>query len=63
MSKGILALNLALLVALVAGCEKKPAKNGDTGAINAMDRAGSDSAPADNTPLDGIDISKLSKEK
>ena len=63
MSKGILALNLALAIALVAGCEKKPAKNGDTGAINAMDRAGSESGPADNSPLDGIDISKLSKEK
>jgi protein-disulfide isomerase len=58
-SKGILALNLAVLVAL-AGCEKKPGN--DTGAINAMDRAGSN-GPVDTTPLEGIDIAKLSKEK
>ena len=64
MSKGIPALNLALLVALAlsGACEKKPAKNGDTGAINALDRAGSDGS-ADNSPLDGIDIGKLNKEK
>jgi protein-disulfide isomerase len=62
-SKGILALNLAVLVALATGCEKKPAKNGDIGAINAMDRAGSNAGPTDNSPLEGIDVSKLSKEK
>ncbi|HUS29149.1 MAG TPA: thioredoxin domain-containing protein [Kofleriaceae bacterium] len=63
MTKGFLALNLAVLVALAAGCEKKPAKNGDTGAINAMDRAGSNDGPVDTAPLDGIDISKLNKDK
>ena len=63
MSKGILALNLAVLVALVGACEKKPAKTGDNGAINAMDRAGSNAGPVDNSPLDGIDVSKLSKDK
>ena len=46
-----------------AACEKKPAKSGDTGAINALDRAGSETGPADNSPLQGIDVSKLSKEK
>jgi protein-disulfide isomerase len=63
-SKAILAvLSIALLGG--AACEKKPAKAGDTGAINAMDRAGSDEGdgPVDTTPLDGVDVSKLSKDK
>jgi protein-disulfide isomerase len=58
-SKGIIAL---IAVALISACEKKPAKNGDTGAINAMDRAGS-GGPVDTSPLEGIDVSKLSKDK
>ena len=62
MSKAILAvLSIALLAG--AGCEKKPAKSGDTGAISALDRAGSENGPPDTTPLQGIDVSKLSKEK
>ncbi len=62
MSKAILALSIALLTA-GAACEKKPAKSGDTGAISALDRAGSENGPPDNSPLQGIDVSKLSKEK
>jgi len=66
-SKAILALKTVAITAVLlasAACEKKPAKTGDTGAINAMDRAGSDEGgPVDTTPLDGVDISKLSKDK
>ncbi len=48
----------------VGACEKKPAKS-DTGAVNALDRAGSTTAsgPVDETPLQGIDVSKLAGEK
>lgn len=63
MSKAILAvLSIALLLG-AAACEKKPAKSGDTGAINALDRAGSENGPVDKAPLQGVDVSKLSKEK
>lgn len=49
----------------VSACEKKPAKGGDTGAVNALDRAGSttQTGPVDETPLQGIDIGKLSADK
>jgi protein-disulfide isomerase len=57
---------LAVICALAVGaCEKKPAK-GDTGAVNALDRAGSTatpSGPVDETPLQGIDVAKLSGDK
>jgi protein-disulfide isomerase len=52
----------------VGACEKKPAK-GDTGAVNALDRAnggGSSAAPTgpvDETPLQGIDVSALKPDK
>lgn len=64
MSKAILAV-LSVVLLGGAACEKKPAKSTDTGAINAMDRAGSDlgEGPVDTSPLDGVDVSKLSKEK
>lgn len=56
---------LALVCApLLAGsaCEKK--KPADTGAISAMDRAGSTSAEAsDTTPLPGVDVSKLAEDR
>ncbi len=66
-SKPFLAL-ICLPLVMGAACEKKPKNNGDTGAINAMDRAGSGSAPAatgpvDETPLQGIDVSKMSADK
>lgn len=65
-SKPFLAL-ICLPVLMGAACEKKPKNNGDTGAINALDRAGSDqpgqTGPVDETPLQGIDVTKLSKEK
>ena len=44
-------------------CQKKPAKADDTGAIAALDRAGSAAAPVDKTPLAGIDVSKLSSDQ
>lgn len=57
---------LAVVCALaLSACEKKPAK-GDTGAINALDRANGPSAatgPVDETPLQGIDVSKLGTDK
>ena len=62
-------LFLALIAAplLMGGaCEKKSAKAGDTGAMNALDRAGSGTAPAgpvDKTPLPGIEIDKLGSDK
>jgi len=66
-SKPFLAL-ICLPVLMGAACEKKPKNNGDTGAINALDRSGSDkgqgqTGPVDETPLQGIDVTKLSKEK
>ena len=61
-----IAASLALLCPLLVGaaCEKK--KPNDTGAISAMDRAGSGSAtvgPTDTTPMKGIDLGKLDGEK
>ncbi len=59
---------LAVVCVLAFGaCEKKPAK-GDTGAVNALDRAGGSSAttpagPVDETPLSGIDVSALKTDK
>jgi protein-disulfide isomerase len=66
-SKPFLAL-ICLPLVMGAACEKKPKNNGDTGAINAIDRAGSGSAgmatePVDETPLQGIDVSKMSTDK
>jgi protein-disulfide isomerase len=61
-------LVLAVLIApmlLGAACEKK--KPNDTGAVSAMDRAGSGSGaavgPADTTPMKGIDVGKLDGDK
>ena len=61
-------LVLAILIApmlLGAACEKK--KPNDTGAVSAMDRAGSGSGaevgPTDTTPMKGIDVSKLDGDK
>jgi protein-disulfide isomerase len=57
-------LALILLPLLMGGaCEKKPRSGGDTGAINALDRANEQSGPVDETPLDGLDITALSKDK
>jgi protein-disulfide isomerase len=53
-------------LALASACEKKPAKGGDTGAVNALDRAGGSPAatgPVDESPLQGIDVSKLAADK
>jgi hypothetical protein len=46
-------------------CDKGAKKPGDTGAINALDRAGSGagSGPVDESPLQGIDVTSMSKEK
>ena len=48
-------------------CEKKTNKPSDTGAVAALDQAQAHGAPAqgsaDNTPLQGIDTSKLDKDK
>lgn len=63
-----LHLGLAVLCVLAVGaCEKKPAK-GDTGAVNALDRAGdtgvaANVGPVDETPLPGIDVSGLKTDK
>jgi protein-disulfide isomerase len=51
-----------MCVLALGACEKKPAK-GDTGAVNALDRAGSATGPVDETPLQGIDVSKLETDK
>jgi len=56
-SKAILALIVASFAAS-GGCEKKKS-TGDTGAINALDHATVDHGPVDETPLSGIDVSKL----
>ncbi len=56
-------LVLALLLT-GAACEKK--KPNDTGAVTAMDRAGSGSAavgPVDTSPMKGIDLGKLDGDK
>jgi len=47
---------IALLAAVA--CEKKNNKPSDTGAITALDRAGS-SGPVDTSPLQSIDVGKL----
>lgn len=55
---------LPLLLPLLMGgaCEKKSTKPNDTGAIGAADRV--DPATVnDTTPLQGVDVSKLSEEK
>ena len=49
-------------------CEKKTSKPTDTGAITALDHAGTGSGSGgvttvDNSPLQGIDLSKLDKDK
>ena len=64
-SKPFLAL-LCLPLLMGGACEKKPKNNGDTGAINALDRAEGDqgkAGPVDETPLSGIDVSALSADK
>ena len=61
-SKPILAL-ICLPLLMGAACDKGAKKPGDTGAINALDRAGQGSGPVDETPLQGIDVSKLSADK
>lgn len=49
---------------LGAACSKDTKSKVDTGAIEAIDRAGSDSAAAvDKTPLTGVDVSKLDAKK
>ncbi|MGE0548908.1 MAG: DsbA family protein [Kofleriaceae bacterium] len=55
---------------LIAGACDKNNKPSDTGAISAMDRAGSGDSPGtaaegpvDSTPLPGVDVSKLSADK
>jgi protein-disulfide isomerase len=60
-SKAFLAVICALAL---SACEKKPSK-ADTGAVNALDRAGSatPSGPVDETPLQGIDVSQLATDK
>jgi protein-disulfide isomerase len=64
---------LALLCAplLMGGaCEKKANKPNDTGAMNALDHAGSGATgdmaaegPVDTTPLTGVDVGKLGADK
>ena len=63
-SKPFLAL-ICLPLLMGAACDKGAKKSGDTGAINALDRAGSENqtGPVDETPMQGIDVSKLSAEK
>ncbi len=64
-SKPFLAL-MCLPLLMGGACEKKPRSGGDTGAINALDRAGGETGqtgPVDETPLSGIDVSKLSADK
>jgi protein-disulfide isomerase len=70
-SKLILAV-ICLPLLMGGACEKKSAKAGDTGAISALDRAGTGSSakpaegsdgPADTTPLTGVDVSKLDSDK
>lgn len=68
-SKALLAL-ICMPLLMGGACEKKSAKaSGDpSGAMAAMDRAGSGSetaqeGPVDKTPLPGIDVTKLSDDK
>jgi protein-disulfide isomerase len=67
--KLILVLSCAPLL-MGGACEKKSAKASDTGAITAMDHAGSAAKPAevndgpvDTTPLQGIDLGRLDTDK
>ena len=58
---------VAVMCALALGaCEKKPAK-GDTGAVNALDRAGGGNTtatgPVDESPMSGIDVTALKPDK
>src|SRR3954452_21485133 len=66
-SKGFLALTYALVAIVASGCPKKNPAKDETGAVNAADRAGSAAAvqngPVDETPLQGIDASKLATDK
>lgn len=59
--RSVLALLCAPLL-MGGACEKKPSTAGDTGAAAALDRA-DPSKPVDTTPLEGIDVSKLSEPK
>jgi protein-disulfide isomerase len=63
-SKPFLAL-ICLPMLMGVACDKGAKKPGDTGAINALDRAGSGqgSGPVDESPLQGIDVTSMSKEK
>jgi protein-disulfide isomerase len=67
--KVILALMCTPLL-MGGACGKKSANAGDTGALSALDRAGSGakqaempSGPVDTTPLQGVDVSKLSSDQ
>ena len=62
---------LVLCAPLVVGaCEKKPNKPVDTGAVTALENAGSSATGSqtaegavDTTPLPGIDVSKFNADK
>jgi protein-disulfide isomerase len=65
-SKGLVVVMCALVAISASGCPKKNPAKDETGAVNAADRAGSAAAPAgpvDETPLQGIDASKLATDK
>jgi protein-disulfide isomerase len=59
---GHFVLVIACTVAFAGACEKTK-KPSDTGAVAALDSAGSASGPPDTTPLPGIDTSKLGGDK
>jgi protein-disulfide isomerase len=61
-SKPLLAL-ICLPMLMGVACDKGAKKPGDTGAVGALDRAGPANGPVDETPLQGIDVSSMSKEK
>jgi protein-disulfide isomerase len=59
-------LLICLPLLMGGACEKKAAKAGDTGAMNALDRVGSGTAetgPVDTTPLEGVATDKLDSDK
>src|SRR5688572_5612744 len=58
-----LFLALLVLPALMGFACDKGKKQGDTGAVNALDRANEQKGPVDETPIEGVDISKLSADK
>jgi protein-disulfide isomerase len=67
--KVILALICTPLL-MGGACGKKSANAGDTGALSAIERAGSgkpeapvDTGPVDTTPMQGVDVSKLSNDQ